>query len=130
MIALTTQVKEVKADFETEMFKERRNPGKTYLVFTTTGESMNGGKLGDFKAGYDLLGEYIAPEQYEHELTYNKRGYVIITARNSYHKDIVSYNPDSGSLFLKSRNPEADLNTLFLSLTEEVIIYKVVGCIG
>lgn len=123
-------IQEVTPDYETQIFREYKEPGKIYTVFRTTGESMNSGKLGDCAAGCDLLGEVIDPARYNEELKSNRLGYVVETVNHSYHKDIVNYNPASKALEMKSRNPEAEIKEISVILNDETVVYRVVNRMG
>ncbi|QES93116.1 hypothetical protein F0358_10560 [Empedobacter brevis] len=95
----------IEKEFSTTRFKVDHVGKGFYLGFKTANESMNGGGLNDTPGGAEILGREIGRHLWD-SFRHEKYGYILMTKKNIFHKDIIDYNKDTGKLLLHSRNPE------------------------
>ncbi|WP_306354231.1 XRE family transcriptional regulator [Flavobacterium sp. '19STA2R22 D10 B1'] len=76
-----------------------------YLAFDAKGDSMNGGGLYDTPDGAELLAREIGKDLWQDGFRKTNYGFVLLTKKAIYHKDIQDYNINTGMLTLRSRNP-------------------------
>ena len=107
----------IEKEFSTTRFKVDHIGKGFYLGFKTTNESMNGGGLNDTPGGAEVLGREIGRHLWD-SFRHEKYGYILMTKKNIFHKDIIDYNKNTGKLLLHSRNPdekdfEIDINDVY-----------------
>lgn len=94
-----------------------------YLGFKTKNDSMNGGGLYDTPSGAEVLGREIGRHLWL-SLHKNDYGFILMTKSSILHKDITSYNSDTGMFTLHSRNPlESDFE---MSINDIYRIFNVI----
>jgi len=74
------------------------------VAFKTKNESMNGGRLYDTPKGADI--QAVALDNWQEVLPKSVYGFILLTQKGIYHKDIKNYNKETGMLTLSARNKE------------------------
>lgn len=103
--AYTDELK-LNREFSKVSFKVDKIGKGNYLAFESQNDSMNGGGIDDTPGGADLLGREVGRHLWKDGFRKTKYGMILLTKRAIYHKDITSYNQETGMLTLNSRNPE------------------------
>lgn len=95
----------------TTMFRVDKIGKGNYMAFTVKNNSMwnNGGY--DTPSGAEILGREIGRHLWQDGFRKTDYGFILLTSKAIYHKDIKGYNPETGMLTLGSRSPEiSDFN--------------------
>lgn len=95
-----------------------------YIAFKTKNDSMNGGGLYDTPGGADVLAREIGRHLWQDGFHKSIYGFILITQRGIYHKDIKQYDKKTGILTLSSRNPEC--NDFEIHINEVFKIFNVI----
>jgi hypothetical protein len=90
----------------TSMFTVDKIGKGNYMAFTVKNNSMWNGGGYDTPGGAVILGREIGRHLWHSGFRKTDYGFILLTKTGIYHKDIKSYNPDTGILVLSSRNPE------------------------
>ena len=110
-------------DLRTEKFDVDSFGKGSYLSFVIKNNSMwNGGEY-DTKGGSKLLGREIKRDLWP-VFYANKYGFILMTEKGIFHKDIKGYDETTGELTLSSRNP--DVEDFRININEVRKIYKVI----
>lgn len=114
----------LKNEFTTTTFKVDKIAKGYYLAFDIKNDSMNGGGIDDTPNGAEILAREIGRHLWNGKFRHEKYGYILMTKKNIYHKDIKSYDENTGMLTLSSRNPlEQDFE---LSINDVFRIFNVI----
>ncbi len=97
-----------------------------YLGFKTYSTSMNGGKLYDTPSGASLLGRELGKHHWEDGFRPADSGWVILTGKNVFHKDITHYNQEKKTITCSSRNDSPEFVDFELYLDDVLQIFKVI----
>lgn len=89
-----------------------------YMAFTIKNNSMWNGGGYDTPGGAEILGREVGKHLWQGGFRKTDYGFILLTKQGIYHKDISSYNPETGMLILSSRNPEVkdfeiDINDVY-----------------
>lgn len=98
----------LKHEFSTTTFKVDKVAKGNYLAFDIKNDSMNGGGIDDTPNGAEILAREIGQHLWNGKFRKEKYGYILMTKKAIYHKDIKEYNTETGELLLSSRNPECE----------------------
>lgn len=105
-------------------FKVDRIGKGNYLAFVTKNNSMwNGGGL-DTPSGAEVLGREIGKHLWSNGFRRTDYGFILLTNKGIYHKDVKNYDPERGVLLLESRNPEE--KDFELPITEVNKVFNVI----
>ncbi len=97
-----------------------------YMAFRTKGDSMNGGKLNDTPDGSLVLARELGRHLWQDGFRKNDYGYIILSATNIFHKDIIDLDREKGIITCHSRNPSPEYSDFPLKLDEIYQIFKVI----
>lgn len=105
-------------EFSTTTFTVDKVAKGNYVAFCTKNESMNGGGIYDTPGGAEVLAREIGRHLWKSGFHESKYGFILMTTQAIYHKDIKTYNPETGMILLSSRNPseedfEISINTIY-----------------
>lgn len=93
-------------EFEKTTFTVDKIGRGNYLAFCVKNESMNGGGIDDTPDGAEVLGRELGRHLWTDGFHKSKYGFILLTKKAIYHKDIKNYNKEDGMLLLASRNPK------------------------
>ncbi len=116
----------VKKEFETTYFVVDKIGRGRYIAFTVTNEGMNGWGLYDTPCGSQVLARELGKQHWKDGVRSTKYGWVIISSKGIFHKDIYKFNKETGDIICSSRNPLKEFPDFILNLNEVHSIYKVI----
>lgn len=93
-------------EFSTITFKVDHIGRGKYLGFESKGDSMWNEGGYDTPSGSDILGRQVGRHLWANGFHKSKYGFILITQKGIYHKDIDSNIDADGNVLLTSRNPE------------------------
>lgn len=93
------------SEFSTTIFTVDKVAKGNYFAFDIKNNSMNGGGIYDTPSGAEVLCREIGRHLWL-SLHRNDYGFILMTKKAIYHKDIKSYNPENGMFVLSSRDKE------------------------
>ena len=97
-----------------------------YLGFKTNSNSMNGGMLYDTPSGASLLGRELGRHHWEDGFRSCDSGWIILTEKNIFHKDITHFNKEKKTITCSSRNDSPEYVDFELQLDDILQIFKVI----
>ena len=97
-----------------------------YLGFKTYSMSMNGGMLYDTPSGASLLGRELGKHHWEDGFRPSDSGWVILTEKNIFHKDITHFDKEKKAIICSSRNDSPEYVDFELQLDDVLQIFKVI----
>lgn len=97
-----------------------------YVAFTVKNDSMNGGALEDTPSGAQVLARELGRHHWKEGFRATTYGWVIICTSGIFHKDITSFNSETGEITCSSRNPSPEFQNFNLDLNEVHSIWKVI----
>ena len=113
-------------DLETAVFKVDRIGHGTYRAFIVRGDSMNGGGIDDTKDGATVLGRELGKHHWKDGFYPTDYGWIILSRKNIFHKDITALDPETGNITCHSRNPSPEYADFELNLNEVYQLFKVI----
>lgn len=103
-------------NYQTDYFRQHKEPGSKYEIFEAVSEAMNSGLYYDVKNRDLMLCRELNPADWQSELKKNKRGFIIVANGQIFHRDITGYNPKTKIISCQSRNKNTSSITLQLKL--------------
>jgi len=91
-------------EFNKIRFKVDKIGKGNYVSFKSKNDSMNGGGLNDTPGGADILAREVGKHLWKDGFHKSVYGFILLTQKGIYHKDIKNYNKETGMLTLSSRN--------------------------
>lgn len=95
-------------EFSKTIFTVDKVAKGNYKAFDVKGDSMNGGGIYDTPSGAEVLAREIGRHLWLNGFHKTDYGFILLTKNAIYHKDIKTYNKETGTLILSSRNPIDD----------------------
>lgn len=97
-----------------------------YQSFKTYSTSMDGGKLYDTPSGASLLGRELGKHHWKDGFRPSESGWVILTEKNIFHKDITHFDQQKKTIICSSRNNSPEFIDFELYLDHIIQIFKVI----
>ena len=97
-----------------------------YQGFKTNSNSMNGGKLYDTPNTASLLGRELNKHHWLDGFRETESGWVILTDKNIFHKDITSLNIEKETIICSSRSDSPEFVDFELHLNQINQIFKII----
>lgn len=123
----STTEEQMERDMETVVFNVEKFGRGHYMAFIVKNDSMDGGKINDTPGGAKVLGRELQKHHWKDGFHESKYGWIIMCKMNIYHKDISSFNSETGEIMCSSRNPSPEYSNDFpLNLNNVYKIFKVI----
>lgn len=116
----------VDEDFGSVVFNVDHAGKGNYKAFIVRGDSMNGGKIDDTKDGAKVLGRELQKSQWRDGFNPTEYGWIILCKQNIFHKDIIDFDRETGTITCHSRNQSPEYADFELKLDDCYQIFKVI----
>lgn len=113
-------------DFGSVVFNVDHAGKGNYKAFIVKGDSMNGGKIDDTKDGAKVLGRELQKHHWQNGFHKTDYGWIILSTDNIFHKDIIGFDKETGTITCHSRNPSPEYSDFKLKLDDCYQIFKVI----
>lgn len=113
-------------DWEEVTFSVDRYGRGNYLAFKNKGDSMNGGKINDTPNNSLLLGRELQRHHWLDGFNPTLYGWIILSKKNVFHKDIIGLDKEKGTILCHSRNTSPEFSNFELELNDVYQIFKVI----